>query len=243
MPSGANFDCIRQRRRHTGYTICRKTGTHVMVWRSPKTMLGRDRDTSGATGHTTDGFAAFFTRKVDDVMTSTAGKAAPPVFDSALSSLSSFRECSMTEVRRIIMLSPIKSCSLDPVLTFLVREHVDLLLPYITRMVNSSLRQGRLPDSQKHALVTPLLKKPGLDTSNPVNLDIRGASVEKKHQMTVVSWINARLTLLSLAFRNNCVKTNTDRAILSQLSFTTGTRVSDTIKFMRIFAGFLYKKA
>ena len=36
-------------------------------------------------------------------------------------------------------------------------------------MVNSSLQQGRLPDSQKHALVTPLLKKPGLDTSNMAN--------------------------------------------------------------------------
>jgi len=44
------------------------------------TILGRDRDTSDATGHTADGFAAFFTRKVDDVMTSTACKPAPPVF-------------------------------------------------------------------------------------------------------------------------------------------------------------------
>ena len=100
-------------------------------------MLGRDRDTSGATGHTADGFAAFFTRKVDDVMTSTAGKPAPPVFDSASSSLSSFRECSMTEVRRITMSSPIKSCTLDPVPTFLVREYVDLLLPYICLLYTS----------------------------------------------------------------------------------------------------------
>ena len=29
------------------------------------------------------------------------------------------------------MSSPIKSCTLDPVVTFLAREHVDLLLPYI----------------------------------------------------------------------------------------------------------------
>jgi len=36
-------------------------------------------------------------------------------------------------------------------------------------MVNSSLRQGRLPDSQKHAVVTPLLKRPELDTADMAN--------------------------------------------------------------------------
>jgi len=54
----------------------------------------------------------------------------------------------------IYCMSPVKSCSLDPVPTFLVREYVDVLLPYITRMVNASLSQGRLPVSQKHAIVT-----------------------------------------------------------------------------------------
>jgi len=34
------------------------------------------------------------------------------------------------------------------------------------RMVNASLAQGRLPPSERHAIVTPLLKKPGLDVSD-----------------------------------------------------------------------------
>ena len=55
---------------------------------------------------------------------------------------------------------------LDPVPTFLLRESIDLLLPYVTRMVNASLAQGRLPPSERHAIVTPLLKKPGLDVSD-----------------------------------------------------------------------------
>ena len=33
-------------------------------------------------------------------------------------------------------------------------------------MVISSLRQSRLPDSQKHAVVTPFLKQPGLGTAD-----------------------------------------------------------------------------
>jgi len=67
------------------------------------------------------------------------------------------------------MASPTKSCWLDPVPTFLLREFVDLLLPYITNMVNTSLMQGRLPVSQRHAIVTPRLKKPGLDATDMAN--------------------------------------------------------------------------
>jgi len=56
------------------------------------------------------------------------------------------------EVRRIIMASPTKSCSLDPVPTFLLREFIDLPLPYVTSMVNASLVQGRLPVSHSSCL-------------------------------------------------------------------------------------------
>jgi len=36
-------------------------------------------------------------------------------------------------------------------------------------MVNASLVEGQLPISQRHAIVTPLLKKPGLDTADMSN--------------------------------------------------------------------------
>ena len=36
-------------------------------------------------------------------------------------------------------------------------------------MVNASLREGRLPQSQKHAVVTPLLKKAGLNADELKN--------------------------------------------------------------------------
>ena len=36
-------------------------------------------------------------------------------------------------------------------------------------MVNASLREGSLPASQKIAIITPLLKKPSLDTSELKN--------------------------------------------------------------------------
>ena len=93
------------------------------------------------------------------------------------------------------MTSPIKSCSLDPVPTFLVREVIDLLLPYITSMVNASLAEGRLLDSQKQAIVSPLLKKPGLDVADMANY--RPASnltfVSKVTERAVASQLNEYL--------------------------------------------------
>ena len=43
------------------------------------------------------------------------------------------------------------------------------LLIMICVTLTALLRQGRLPDSQKHAVVVPLLKKPGLDTADMGN--------------------------------------------------------------------------
>jgi hypothetical protein len=132
-------------------------------------VLGRDRDVFSVADHTAADFAAFFEKKIDDVRSATAGLPPPDDIARASTSLSSFQPCSQAQVRRIVMSSPVKSCSLDPVPTFIIREFVDLLLPYLTSMVNASLAQGRLPPSERHAIVTPLLKKPGLDTADMAN--------------------------------------------------------------------------
>ena len=114
--------------------------------------------------HTAKDFATFVAKKVDTIRAATAGTGRPtppPAADAAHCSWSTFRQLSKAEVRGLIMSSPMKSCTLDLVPTFLMKEFVDVLLPYVTvtNMVNASLSQGRLPDSQKHALVTPLLKQ------------------------------------------------------------------------------------
>jgi len=54
------------------------------------------------------------------------------VRDTATSFWSSFRLVTEAEVRRIITSSPVKSCSLDAMPTFLIREFVDLVTPYVT---------------------------------------------------------------------------------------------------------------
>ena len=78
-------------------------------------------------------------------------------------SMTSFTPTTISEIWKIIRKSASKSCSSDPVLTWLLKEHLDVLLPVITDIVNMSLESGVFPDEMKHAMIKPLLKKSGLD--------------------------------------------------------------------------------
>ena len=207
------------RRRHQTYRakkeqywLARLTNSRrssSQLWQSLSTLLGRNRDAASITGHSAAGFASFFARKIDDIRAATAGVPPAPTAKQAASSLSSFRPCTPDEVRRIVMASPVKSCSLDAVPTFIVHEFVDVLLPYLTSMVNASLAQGRLPTSQRHAVVTPLLKKTGLDTADmsnfrPVsNLSFMSKVVERAvaSQLTEYLSANGLLPCLQSAYR------------------------------------------
>ena len=62
-----------------------------------------------------------------------------------------------------------KSCSLDQMPTSILKEAIDVLWPYLTVMCNASLHSGQLPVSQRHAVITPLLKKSFLDAAELKN--------------------------------------------------------------------------
>ena len=56
-----------------------------------------------------------------------------------------------------------KSCILDPLPATLLKQHFDLLLPIIMKIVNLSLESSLFPSSLKTAFLSPLLKKANLD--------------------------------------------------------------------------------
>ena len=66
-------------------------------------------------------------------------------------------------VLEILQKSVLKSCDLDPISTKLLYENLDVLLPTITNIINTSLASGLVPPDFKTAIVKPLLKKPSLD--------------------------------------------------------------------------------
>jgi len=73
--------------------------------------------------------------------------------------LSSFYSLTESDVSALIKKSAKKSCLMDPMPTSLVAGCLDV----ITRIVNSSLSSSYFPAVWKEALVSPLLKKAGLD--------------------------------------------------------------------------------
>ena len=62
-----------------------------------------------------------------------------------------------------------KQCDSDPLPTWLLKKCATTLRPYNTSMLNASLEFGRFLSSCKHAIVTPLLNKAGLDEISPKN--------------------------------------------------------------------------
>ena len=63
------------------------------------------------------------------------------------------------------MSSKTTSCDLDPIPTSLLKEHISILLPIITKIIHLSLQTGEFPTEWKLAFVKPLLKKQGLATT------------------------------------------------------------------------------
>ena len=99
--------------------------------------------------------------------------------------LNVFMPASQDEVHKLILSWPSKSCDLDSLPTWILKIHLDSLLPVITKIVNLSLDTATFPSTFKNALVTPLLKKPNLDSNNfknfhPVsNLNFVSKIIEK----------------------------------------------------------------
>ena len=77
----------------------------------------------------------------------------PPVF-----TLNVLRNTTEEEVWKIICKSPLKSCMLDPIPTWLIKESRSESLPVMTNIINSSLRSSQVLKSMKLAVVTALLK-------------------------------------------------------------------------------------
>ena len=72
-------------------------------------------------------------------------------------------------LKRDILKGNSKACHLDPIPTWLVKECLDVLIPIITNIVNTSLDSSLMPNIFKTTTVTPLLKKSGLNVEEYKN--------------------------------------------------------------------------
>ena len=112
-----------------------------------------------------DEFASFFTEKVCKIQKELNQLSSAAVNDSQCehAHLSTLKPATVEEITKIISTSPNKSCCLDPIPTFLLKQCIVELAPVITGIINKSMASSCVPSSFKQAVVTPLLKKPTLD--------------------------------------------------------------------------------
>ena len=80
-----------------------------------------------------------------------------------------FTDSTVADIEHIILHSTSKTCALVPVPTSILKDNAETFAPMIIKIVNASLQSGTVPADMKHALVTPLHKRHGLDTNNLAN--------------------------------------------------------------------------
>lgn len=125
-----------------------------------------------------------------------------PTFPSTTSRLTVLSEINDLDLPRLILSSPPKSSELDPLPPNLIQELIDILLPFLTLLCNTSLREGVLPSSQKRSIVTPIIKQPGLNPSVPfsyrpiANVTFTSKIIEKLIASQLLDYLNMNNLLL-----------------------------------------------
>ena len=113
-------------------------------------------------------FGQFFIKKIEDIRTELNVPVNLPIPQSSSytgTHLTKFNQLTNADVKKLVMSSKTTSCDLDPIPTRLLKDHITLLTPIITKIINLSLQTGEFPNEWKFAFVKPLLKKPGLATT------------------------------------------------------------------------------
>ncbi len=113
-------------------------------------------------------FATFFTEKtrtISNQFSPPHTQDLQPTTSTAQTPIFSFCPLTEAEVSKFLLSSYPTTCPLDPFPTHLLQAISPTLLPALTHIFNTSLLTGTFPTALKQARVTPLLKKPRLNTS------------------------------------------------------------------------------
>ncbi|MCP4274572.1 MAG: hypothetical protein GY781_21820 [Gammaproteobacteria bacterium] len=77
--------------------------------------------------------------------------------------LSSFQQINVNDIRSYIANMNKTFCLLDPINVAKLPDVYNYTVEHISKIINKCFNENNFPDSEKHALLRPTLKKPGLD--------------------------------------------------------------------------------
>ena len=194
-------------------TISACNGNSKRLWGCLNAIMLRDTDFGPSQpAVTADSLSKYFVSKVEAIRALTLHCSQPTFIPRRhVDLLSEFSPCSLDEVRRTIQCSPDKSCALDPLPHNLFAQSLDHLLPIIHLICNSSMLSGTLPDTEKLAIVTPILKKRDLDPDSaksyrPIsNLTFISKLIERIVSRRLTSYLSEHnlLPTVQSAYRQN----------------------------------------
>ncbi|XP_072023162.1 uncharacterized protein [Amphiura filiformis] len=67
------------------------------------------------------------------------------------------------DVCKLVNASSTSTCILDPIPTWLMKDHIERFIPSITHIINVSLSSGIFPEPLGKAVISPIIKKSSLD--------------------------------------------------------------------------------
>lgn len=116
-----------------------------------------------------------------------------------ITNLCNFSPVDSETILKQIRSSKIKTSQSDPIPAFMLKESVELLVPSIVHLVNTSLQTGST-HGLKDSIVTPILKKSGLDQEVLSNYRpvCAGMFVDKLIQRNVLADLNNHMDLNNL---------------------------------------------
>ena len=79
-----------------------------------------------------------------------------------MTEFSKFSVLTQEDVRHLVKKLATKRCTLDPIPTSLLKDHLDAFIPILIDIISTSLQTGTFPDDLRNAAVRPLLKKANL---------------------------------------------------------------------------------
>ena len=148
-------------------TLAGKNQRHV--WQSVNQLLGEGRNNARAGSFSAATYHDHMDKKIADIRASTSTATEATFSNCTTSAMYEFVPITTEEVVKVVMSSPAKQCSLDVLPTWLMKEAIPLLAPFVAQIFNNSFAIGRFPSKWKHAIVKPLLKKAGAEESSPAN--------------------------------------------------------------------------
>jgi len=162
----------KAKREYYAQKIDECSGDQKQLFKLVDTLLHKSKDTPlpmhESPEELANRLADFFVEKISKIRTHLADIRKDLVNSNKLSKkdisqLSKFELASEKEISNLIKKSASKSCKLDPIPTWLLKDCLGCLLPVITRIVNLSLSSAEVSTNLKEAIVLPLIKKMTLD--------------------------------------------------------------------------------